>query len=95
MAHQIDCIEKEDRDDPFTAIKFVGGLNADGTRWRISQQDAIQRIKSRQNSFFVKEGTRSVTVIVAKSRSGNEYIKTEADDYEPNNLLSLASCRLK
>jgi hypothetical protein len=94
MANQIDCIEKADRDDPTTAIRFVGGKNSDGTRWRISQEDAIQRIKDRRNSFFVMSNGRRVNVIVARSRFGNDYIKTEADDYEPNNLLSLTSCSL-
>lgn len=94
MANRIDCIEKSDRKDPTTAISHVGGLNADGSRWRISQQDAIHRIKTGQNHFYVQNGTKTANVVVAVSRFGNEYIKTVADDYEPNNLLSLTSCLL-
>jgi len=95
MANRIDCIEKEDRNDPETAITHVGGVNADGSRWRITQQDAINRIKTGTNRFYVQEGGQPVSVVVAISRSGNEYIKTVADDYEPNNLLSLAFCKWK
>lgn len=34
-----------------------------------------------------------VSVIVAVSRFGNKYLKTEADGEHPNNLLSLPECR--
>ena len=92
MAHRIDCIKKQDRHDPTEAITHIGGLNADGTRWKITQQDAIRRIETHANRFFVEKNGRTVNVIVAVSRFGNKYIKTEADDYEPNNLLNLVEC---
>ncbi|WP_111733072.1 DUF3892 domain-containing protein [Roseovarius amoyensis] len=94
MAHKIDCIEKEDRYDPTEAITHVGGLNHNGTRWRITQKEAIRRIESGENQFYVENGGRRTDVIVAVSRFGNKYIKTKADDYEPNNLLSLRTCAL-
>jgi hypothetical protein len=94
MAIQIDCVVKEDRYDPSEAIKSIGGRNPDGGRWELSQKEAIAGIKSGKWSFFVASGGKRVKVVVAISRFGNEYIKTEADDCEPNNLLNLASCRL-
>lgn len=93
MAHQIDCIEKDDRYDPAEAILAIGGRNGDGTRWRITQKEAIAGIKSGKWAFYVARNGRRVNVVVAISRFGNEYIKTEADDYNPNNLLSLQSCK--
>ncbi len=94
MAHQIRCVEKTDRYDPTEAIEYIGGNNADGTRWRLAQKDAIAGIKAGKWSFYVHNGGRRTDVIVATSRYGNDYIKTVADDYEPNNLLSLQSCSL-
>ncbi|MAX72788.1 MAG: hypothetical protein CMH66_03810 [Nioella sp.] len=94
MAIQIDCIEKRDRFDPSEAIVSIGGRNADGTRWKLSQNEAIAGIKSGKWDFFVSANGRRTKVIVAVSRFGNDYIKTEADDYEPNNLLSLRSCSI-
>lgn len=35
---------------------------------------------------------QTAIVVVAVSRFGNKYIKTEADGEQPNNLLSLPEC---
>lgn len=92
MAIEIRCINKSDRYNPHERIINVGGVNADGSRWKISQQRAVQGIESGEWSFFVNRGGRSVRVIVAVSAYGNKYIKTEADGEQPDNLLSLPEC---
>lgn len=58
----------------------------------MSQQDAIAGIETGKWAFYVFAGGRSVRVIVAISRYGNTYIKTEADGEQPDNLLSLLTC---
>lgn len=90
--HEVTCINKDDRYSPYERIRNIGGKNPDGGRWSLTQPEAIAAIKSRRYDFFVRKAGREVNVIVAKSRSGNEYIKTEADGEEPNNLLSLVEC---
>lgn len=91
---QIDCVNKADRPNPHERILFVGGPNASGVgRYKLSQQDAIAGIEARKWKFWVAlQGRKSVWVIVAVSRFGNKYLRTEADNEDSNNLLSLDEC---
>jgi hypothetical protein len=88
---QIECIRKADRFNPHKHITHIGGRNADGSRMLLTDDDAIGRIKQRTWNFYVHVG-RTINVIVARSREGHEYLKTEADGYIPDNLLSRPEC---
>ena len=89
---EIKCINKDDRKNPYERIINVGGFGT--TNWKLTQQEVIRRIKAGEESFYVSRPRGdTVKVIVARSRFGNDYIKTESDGDEPNNLLSLPECR--
>ena len=89
---QIRCINKSDRMNPHERIKYVGGLNSDNSRWKLSLNDAIAGIKQGKYKLWVSADNKSVWVIIARSAAGHEYLKTENDGEQPNNLLSLPEC---
>ena len=88
---QVTCITKRgDHYDPHERIKGIGGT-ANGVRWWYSEDDAILNIESGRHGYFVHIGTHSVWVIVVL-HLGRKYLKTTADGYRPDNLLSLPEC---
>ncbi|HWL30988.1 MAG TPA: DUF3892 domain-containing protein [Xanthobacteraceae bacterium] len=89
---QIQCINKADRMNPHERIRNVGGFTTDNTRWKLSLDDAIAGIKQRKWRFWVNVAGKRVWILIARSAAGYEYLKTEADGEQPNNLLSLPEC---
>lgn len=92
MSVRITCINKSDRYNAHESITSIGGVNPDGNRWKRSQQQAVADIENGTYQYYVLVNGSAVNVIVAKSASGNKYIKTTADGEQPNNLLSLPEC---
>lgn len=90
--HEVKCINKTDRYDAHERIRAIGGVNHDGTNWKLTLQEAIAGIEAGKWKFFVKSGGQAVSVVVAISRYGHKYLKTVADGEQPNNLLSLYEC---
>jgi len=92
MSIQVQCINKADRYNPWERITHIGGVNGDGTRWRLTQEDAIAGIESGKWEFWVAGNPKSAWVIVRTSQHGNKYLTTEADGETQDNLLSLPEC---
>ncbi len=88
---RVSCINKRQHQNPHERIQNIGGINPDGRRWKITEQEAINGIKAGTWRFYVNVQNKGVWVIIA-IHLGREYLKTEADGVTPNNLLSLPEC---
>lgn len=90
--YRVRCINKSDRPSAHERIQFIGGLNHDNTRWKLSLNDAIAGIERGEWQFYVTGSDgRDVDVVVA-TNEGRKYLKTANDGVLPNNLLSLPEC---
>jgi hypothetical protein len=90
--YQITCVNKSDRYEPHERILQVGGVKPDGTRWKVSQEEAIAGIENGAWQFHITIGGKFIWVVVGISSQGHKYLKTEKDGEQPNNLLSLLEC---
>jgi hypothetical protein len=89
---RISCIVKRGGHyNPHERIEYVGGVNPNGTRWKLSENEAIAGIHAGKWDFFVHAGGREVDVIVAYHGS-RAYLKTRNDNYLWDNLLQLPDC---
>ena len=89
--HEVRCINKSHKETSYGNILSIGGLNSDGTRWRITQERAIQGMESGKWEFYVKRNGKEVEVII-QSYNGRKFLKTESDEFQNNNLSNLPEC---
>ena len=89
---RIQCINKTDRSSAHERIHNIGGLNGDGTRWKMAETKAIQDIENGTYSFYVERPAGHQVNVIVASRLGVKYLKTVADNEQPDNLLSLPEC---
>ena len=88
---QVNCINKKgDHYNPHERIEKIGGIH-NGSSWKVLENSAIFNIKFEVEEYYVTVNSRSVKVVIG-THNGREYLKTEDDDYAPNNLLNLSEC---
>ncbi|HEX3865065.1 MAG TPA: DUF3892 domain-containing protein [Stellaceae bacterium] len=92
--YRISCVTRSDHLNHDRRIRLIGGVNADGSRWKISAEAAVSGIEAGRWSFYVSEAGRDVDIVIATSKYGNKYIKTADDrNLHPETLLALPQCR--
>ena len=88
---QVFCINKwPNHIDPHHRIIAIGGI-VTGIRWRHSEDAAIQNIERGIVKYYTNVNGKTAWLEVA-IHQGRKYLKTDADGYLPNNLLSLPEC---
>ena len=74
--------------DPLERVEAIGGVNADHSRWQLSQAAAIAAIEAGTDEFFLKANDQPVKIVVHTHRD-QKYLKTEREKTHPDDLLNL------
>jgi hypothetical protein len=85
--YQVTCIIKRNRSNPHERIEYLGQQGD----WVASEDTIIRWIEIKAHSFYTSVNGRAARVVVAE-HNGRKYLKTTADGYSPDNLLSLPDC---
>jgi hypothetical protein len=89
VRHQVTCISKRGSHyDPHERISRIGNPREG---WKLSEDEAIRAVENYTSSFYTRVDGREADVVVAV-HNGRKYLKTTADGYRPDNLLSLPEC---
>jgi hypothetical protein len=89
---RIHCVSRIDRTGADDRIHHVGGINADGSRWKLSEDEAIAAIKDGRWTFSATCNSGKARVEIARIGSSREFLKTEMDEIQPDGLLALPEC---
>lgn len=90
VAHQILCVDRSKQIEPHERIVRIGGENADGSTWRITQDEAVAGIQNRRWRFWAHVAGESVWAFAARWPWGQLYLEVEAA--RPLLLLTLPPC---
>jgi hypothetical protein len=87
MKYGVTCTTKH---STFERITHIGCVTDTGLYQRFTEDEAINRIKNGDEFHVTKDG-HTVKVVIAE-HEGRPYLKTERDNFKPDNLLSLKHC---
>jgi hypothetical protein len=90
---RITCITKPNPSSPVEHVTHVGNLAAG---WKWTREKVIESIEAKFNTFYVLDPSASKRSDVGVVREAGKapYLRTYADGYWNNNLLSLDQCPL-
>ena len=85
---QISCVHQRQHQDPHQRVVAVGGVKPDGSRWRLTELQAVSAIKSGTTHFFITGGGRTSRVVI-DHHNAREFLKSQDDGDVPESLLGL------
>lgn len=89
----VTCINKRDRMSSHEHITHIGNITS-STPWRMTRENAINRIDAKTAAFYTVERGSSKKMYVGVIREAGKlpYLRTHADGKWNDNLLAQAEC---
>jgi len=87
MKYSVTCTTKH---STYERITHIGCVTDTGLYQRFTEDEAIKRILG-GDEFHVTQDGRTAKVVIAE-HEGRQYLKTERDNFRPDNLLALKHC---
>jgi hypothetical protein len=85
---KVKWIEQSDGTNPCQRITHIGGQDGQ-FQWRHTHADAVESIEKLLFHYYMEKDTRVLKVKVGLTPNGDKYLKTEADNGQPEVLLAL------
>lgn len=92
MRVEISCVRTTEGAAVHQRITHVGGVDLDGRRWELEQDEAIAGAENESWDFFIRHDGAELKVTVA-TRGGKKYLSTDGDSERENRLCSLPVCQ--
>lgn len=90
---RITHVRKPNRQSTHEHITHVGSIGNASGNWILPRADVIASINNGTNTFYVSEGgKRSEVGVVTPDDGRSPFLRTHADGYWNDNLLSLPEC---
>lgn len=94
--HYVVCVTKHPyHTDPHTRIQTIGTNESNSATspsklWTVDQ--VIKAIRS-DGTFYCTDKKGDIVKVIIATHNGNEYVKTENDGIQPDNLLAKPDCK--
>jgi hypothetical protein len=90
-SREVTCIRKQERDGKVVRVTHVGGCGANGERWCLTAQEAIEQIEKGETTFWLKVEGRMLGVSVGQAK-GRKWLRTHHDLARSDYLWGLPDC---
>lgn len=89
--HEVTCINKPHHLSAYEHITHIGNQAAG---WKLTKDDAIRRIESKEEAFYTvdRQTGKRVYIAVVRDAGKQPYLRTHADGKWNDNLLAQQEC---
>lgn len=90
--YYVTCINKQPRHNPHEGITHLGGLDSQRGKWYDTRAAVVHAIENNGHEFYTLVNNQTTPIGVVREAGKDPYLRTYANGYYNDNLLSLNEC---